>query len=166
MATLILASRRTAGAAAGESKHASLRNAVRLREWLDGCWGVLYSNPEDFAPHPSTPRGFIACLSGEFEQHEVKPITFDNTRGAAPESWLDVAVDDRSLVVVDAQGGDRVIDLAERSLAAQLARLADPFVMILDAWGRCRSTLSYRPRRIDRPRTLTDILDAVAVLRR
>lgn len=165
MATLILASRR---AALGEElKHAATRNAKRLRDWLNGRWGILYSNPEDFAPHPSTPRGFIACMSGEFEQYEVKPITLGSERGAARESWLDVAVDDHSLVIVDPHPrDDRVIDFAERALAMRLARIVEPFVMILDAAGRCRSTITYRPRRIDRPRTLGDLLDAVAVLRR
>jgi len=143
-----------------------MHSGVRLREWLNGRWGVLYSNPEDFAPHPSTPRGFIACLSGEFEHYEVKPLTLGNHSGAAPESWLDVAMDDQSVVVVAGSREHSVIDLAERALARQLARLKDPFVMILDTWGRCRSTLSYRPRRIDRPRTLTDILNVVDGLRR
>lgn len=167
MATLILANRRAAGGALGEnSKRASACNAKRLRAWLDGRWGILYSNPEDFAPHPSTPRGFIACMSGEFDQYEVKPITLGDG-GASQESWLDVAVDDHSLVIVDPNTrDDRVIDFAERALAMRLARIVDRFVMILDASGRCRSTITYRPRRIDRPRTLADLLDAVAVLRR
>jgi alkyl hydroperoxide reductase subunit AhpC len=160
MATLILASQR---AVSGDQ---SVPNLMRLHEWLNGHWGILYSNPEDFAPHPSTPRGFIARLCGEFEQYDVKPITLGNEIGAAPQSWLDVAVDDNSLVIVDANGVDEpVVDLAERALAMRLAKLEGPFVMILDAHGRCRSTISYRPRRIDRPRTLADILNVVEVLR-
>lgn len=159
MSTLILASRH------GLNADARAHRVLRLREWLDGQWGILYSNPEDFAPHPSTPRGFVSRLAAEFEQCNVKPIVLGNELGAAPESWLDIAMEDRSLVSVDPDGIDEpVIDLAERALAVKLAAIDGRFVMILDANGRCRSTINYRPRRIDRPRTLTDILTMVEVL--
>lgn len=158
MATLIFSSHHSSG-------DQSAPSVMRLREWLDGRWGILYSNPEDFAPHPSTPHGFIASMCGEFEQHDVKPITVGSGIGAVSQSWLDLAVEDDSLVIVDADVDAAVIDLAERALAMRLAKLAGPFVMILDAHGRCRATISYRPRRIDRPRTLADILNVVEVLR-
>lgn len=159
MSTLILASRHALNADARPHR------VRRLREWLEGHWGLLYSNPEDFAPHPSTPRGFISRLGGEFEHCNVKPIVLGSDFGTAPPSWLDIAMEDDSLVIVDADGVDEpVIDLAERALAMQLAGIDGRFVMILDANGRCRSTISYRPRRIDRPRTLTDLLNVVEVL--
>jgi thioredoxin-dependent peroxiredoxin len=159
VSTLILASRHALNADTRPHR------VMRLREWLDGQWGILYSNPEDFAPHPSTPRGFVSRLAGEFEQYNVKPIALGSEVGAAPQSWLDVAMEDNSLVIVDADGVDEpVIDLAERALAMKLAEIDGRFVMILDAHGRCRSTINYRPRRIDRPRTLTGILNVVEVL--
>ena len=140
--------------------------ARRLREWLDGSWAVLYSNPEDFAPHPSTPQGFIAHLSGEFAHHNVKPISLASDLGVPPPSWLNHSGEDNSVVIVDADGADApVIDLAERALSMKLARLDGPFVMILDANGCCRSTITYRPRRINRPRTVADILGVIEVLR-
>lgn len=159
MSTLILASR--------DALHADIRphRVKRLREWLDGRWGILYSHPEDFAPHPSTPRGFIARLAGEFDHCNAKPIALGKDVGAAPESWLNIASDDDSLVIIDMDGVDApVIDLAERALALQLAEREGRFVMVLDPNGRCRSTINYQPRRIDRPRTLSDILSVVEVL--
>lgn len=160
MATLILA------------RNGALPDAVashpikRLREWLNGSWAVLYSNPEDFAPHPSTPQGFISYLSGEFSQSNVKPIALASDIGVAPVSWLDHTGADNCVVIVDADVVDApVIDLAECALAMKLARIEGPFVMILDANGCCRSTIRYRPQRIDRPRTVADILNVIAVLR-
>lgn len=159
MATLILASRHALDADVPSHR------TMRLREWLDGQWGIVYSNPEDFAPHPSTPRGFVSRLAGEFERYCVKPIALGTEISAAPHSWLDIAMEDHSLVIVDADGVDEpVIDLAERALAMKIAGIDSRFVMILDANGRCRSTIHYRPRRIDRPRTLADILKVVEVL--
>jgi hypothetical protein len=58
-------------------------------------------------------------------------------------------------VVIDAEVADApVIDLAERALAMKLARTEGPLVMILDDNGCCRSTITYHPRRVNRPRTV------------
>lgn len=161
MATLILTPNGTVPDAVGA------RSMKRLREWLDGSWAVLYSNPEHFAPHPGTPQGFLSYLSGEFAQCNVKPIALANDIGISPANWLHQAGDDNSVVIVDANAAHAcVIDLAECALAMKIARIEGPFVMILDANGCCRSTISYRPRRLDRPRTVADILNVVDVLRR
>ena len=147
---------------------------LRLREWLGGRWAVLFSNPEDFAPHPSTPEGFITLLAEDFAACGAQPITLARSDEPAP-SWLDFAGADSSRVVLNSSatgatpensGTARIVDLAERTLATTIRRLSARFVIVLDANARCRTTISYDARRGERVRTIQDILTVVQVLQR
>jgi len=139
---------------------------IALHDWLQGSWALLFSNPDDFAPHASTPPGFMACLVDELRRSHTKPLVLANRlQQGIRINWLQHAINDPSVIVLQAAGTDQVVDFATRALALKLKRLQPPFVLILDDHGRCRSTISYRPRRIDRLRTVQDLLSVVAVLR-
>jgi alkyl hydroperoxide reductase subunit AhpC len=158
MATLTLSS--TTDAASSSSTKA------RLRDWLDGKWAVLFSNPEDFAPHPTTPEGFITLLADDFAACGVKPITLGKGDGTT-NSWLDFAGADTTNVVLD---GDpepaAIVDLAQRTLAKTIRRLTSRFVIVLDEKARCRTTINYDARRVAHHRTIEDVLNMVQVLQR
>ena len=138
-----------------------------LQDWLQGHWALLFSNPEDFAPPATTPPGFIACVADELRRARTKVLTvLERLSPAEPGNWLQQASGDRSRIVLD--GGapdDRVVDLASHALLHKLLALERPYVLVVDEHGRCRSTITYRARRIDRPRTLTELLCVVAALR-
>ena len=145
---------------------------MRLREWLGGQWAVLFSNPEDFAPHPSTPEGFITLLADDFAACGVKPISLADNRGTdAAGSWLDFAGADNTQVVLhdDAAGGS-IVDLAAHTLATKLHRLAARFVIVLDEKARCRTTITYNDysagNSVGGRRTIADVLTVVQVLQR
>lgn len=176
MATLILASKRALDEQSGRS--------TQLREWLAGHWAVLFSNPEDFAPHPGTPAGFVSRLSHDLAQCHAKAITLGEDIVPGRRSWIDDAVEDDSLVVLDGDSGeDTVLDFAERALALKVASLTGPFVLLLDENGCCRSTIIYRtagyrnrdfrrraatrarPEGNPAGRTIEDILRVIEVLR-
>jgi alkyl hydroperoxide reductase subunit AhpC len=164
MATLTL-SHTTDVTSAGAQK-------VRLREWLGGQWAVLFSNPEDFAPHPTTPEGFITLLADDFAACGAKPLSLDEGSGEeSTPSWLDFAGADTSNIVLDsdAQTG-QIVDLAERTLALKLDRLLchSParFVIVLDEKARCRTTITYNRNSTARNRTIEDVLTVVQVLQR
>jgi hypothetical protein len=161
MATLIVAET----AASNDSQQA--RRSTSLREWLAGSWGVLFSNPEHFAPHPTTPAGFITLLADDFVVCGAKPIRVAGRRDEpCGSSWLDYAGADCADVVIDTTAHDStVVDLCERSLALTLARMESPYVIVIDQLGRCRSTMTYRLRRGERSRTIDDVLSVVQVLR-
>jgi alkyl hydroperoxide reductase subunit AhpC len=137
-----------------------------LREWLCGQWAVLFSHPEHFAPHPSTPSGFITLLADDFSACGVKPIAVASTCDTAA-SWLDFAGTDRSVISLNdsSHHSTPVVDLPERALARTIARMTTPFVIIIDAIARCRSTIAYRPTASARNRTIEDVLRMVQVLR-
>jgi len=142
-----------------------------LREWLGGQWAVLFSNPEDFAPHPTTPEGFITLLADDFAACGAKPISFDAGSGTeSTPSWLDFAGTDATKIVLnsDAQAG-QIVDLAERTLAMKLDRLLNQlpsrFVIVLDEKARCRTTITYNRSPTARNRTIEDVLTVVQVLR-
>lgn len=137
-----------------------------LHDWLQGHWAMLFSHPDDFAPHASTPHGFMACLADEFRRARTKPLALiQRLQQSVPTSWLHHATSDRSLIVVRHAPAAQVVDFAARVLELKIAQLTQPFVLILDHAGRCRSTISYRPRRIDRLRTVQDLLGVAAALR-
>lgn len=47
---------------------------VRLHEYLDGSWGLLFSHPSDFTPVCTSEIGAAAKLQGEFARRGVKLI--------------------------------------------------------------------------------------------
>jgi hypothetical protein len=140
--------------------------AITLHDWLQGSWALLFSNPDDFAPHASTPPGFMACLADELRRAHTKPLVLANRLQQGTRiNWLQHATDDRSVIVLRGTGTGQIIDFSTRALVLKLKCLPPPFVLILDDHGLCRSTISYRPRRIDRLRTVQDLLSVVAALR-
>ena len=158
MATLTLAG-------TTEVTHSST-GRVRLRDWLGGKWAVLFSNPEDFAPRPSTPAGFITLLADDFAACDVKPISLGRGH-ESPPSWLDYAGSDSARVVLDRdEEAGHIVDLAERTLAVKIGRLTAPFVIVIDANARCRTTISYDSRRVERARTIQEVLTVVQILQR
>lgn len=138
---------------------------VSLRQWLNGHWAIVMSHPDDFAPHPSTPCGFVNRLADDVLAAGVKPIAFGHSLEPLAPSWLDHAVNDDSVVLLD-HDSECVVDLAEKALASQLSTLRRPFVLILDDNARSRTTLQYRRESLhDRPCALRDLLEIVDVLR-
>jgi alkyl hydroperoxide reductase subunit AhpC len=156
MATLKLVSKDLPSAAL---KHERI---VPLRDWLQGHWAAVCSDPDDFAPPRGTPAGFVTCIAEGLRASAVKLIAFDRTCEPALPSWLDHAVNDDAVVLLD-RGDACIIDLAEHALAAKLATLSQRFVVIVDERGRIRTTLNYRVR--DRSRSLFDLVELVAALR-
>ena len=138
---------------------------VRLHDCLQGRWALLFSDPEDFAPHASTPSGFLNHLADEFRRARTRPFAvvhqLQQSHGC---QWLQHASNDPSLLVLDCSAHP-VVDFATRALLRRLRQLAAPYVVVLDEQGRCRSTICYRARRIDRPRTLEELLCMVRALR-
>lgn len=136
---------------------------VPLRQWLNGDWGIVLSDPQDFAPHPSTPSGFVNRLADSVLTARVKLIAFGRSLEPTP-SWLDHAVNDDSVVVLDSNG--RIIDLAERALASRLATLERPFALILDDNAQCRTTLQYLQQPAERSTCrMSDLIEIVTRLR-
>jgi hypothetical protein len=160
MTSLLIAGRAACGAPAPDGP------VVALHDWLQGHWALVFSDPDDFAPHASTPQGFMTCLADELRRARTKPLAVLNRwHSGLAASWLQHATSDRSLIVLEPASHEPVIDFSTRALALKLARLQPPYVLILDEQARCRSTLCYRPRGIDRARTVEELLRVVAALR-
>lgn len=136
---------------------------LTLHEWLQGSWALLFSDPEDFAPQQGTPHGFMARIADELRRADTKALAL--ARDAEPaQGWLRQATEQHAIVVLRPDAG-RIVDFTARSLTRVLEKLEPPFVLVLDELGRCRSTISYRPRRIDRVHTVQELLSVVAALR-
>ena len=145
--------------------HAELANerVVPLKQWLNGDWAIVLSDPHDFAPHPSTPSGFVNRLADSVLSAGVKLIAVGHSLEPPAPSWLDHAVNDDSVVLLDSK--DRVVDLAERALASRLATLERPFALVLDDKARCRTTLHYRQPAEHAACRMGDLLEIVTTLR-
>lgn len=137
---------------------------VALREWLDGSWGAVFSHPEDFAPAPTTPPGYVTHIAELVIEARIKPIAFHGLLENQRSTWLDHAFNDDAVVLVGCDESS-VVDLAEHALASRLEALASEqrFVLIVDAAGHLRLTLQYAAE--ERPRSTMDILHTVAALR-
>lgn len=142
------------------------RTVAGLRDCLQGDWALLFSNPEDFAPHASTPPGFLTHVAEQFRRTRTRPFAvIHQLQQSLASTWLQLATDDRSLLVLDCAASQRVVDFATRALMHKLRRLEPPYVLVLDERGRCRSTLCYRAGCIDRPCTVAELLCVVTALR-
>jgi alkyl hydroperoxide reductase subunit AhpC len=138
---------------------------LRLQEWLQGHWAIVFSHPEDFAPHPTTPRGFLSHVFNELLQRGVKAIALGTDVFAEQRSWLDDASDDDAVVVLASDKDAAVVDITEHALGTKLANMHSRFAMVLDEHGRCRSTMNYRARNPQHARTLEDMIEVIGVLR-
>lgn len=138
---------------------------VTLREWLDDHWSIVMSHPDDFGPRATTPLGFVNCMADSVLAAGVKPMGFGHSLEALVPNWLDHAVNDDAVVLLD-RDSDRIVDLAERALAVRLKQLRGRFILVLDPLGRCRSTVEYRAETLIEPCTMGDLLMMVDVLRR
>ena len=137
-----------------------------LCESLEGDWAILFSNPEDFAPHPSTPAGFHAQIAAQFAELRVKPLALATSADEPGHRWLrDVAGAGAVDPFANARLVSPFVDFASRALEVRLRALDPPYVAMIDAAGRCRLTILYQRHRTDRPRTLEELLRIVNALR-
>lgn len=138
---------------------------VSLLEWLDGQWAIAMSHPEDFAPCPTTPIGFKNSLADAVLAQQIRPIAVTRSVEPPPPCWLDHAVNDDAVVMLD-RSRSLFLNLAERALAARIAALDGPFALILDDRGRCRATLRYDAHSLrERSCTLQGLADIANSLR-
>lgn len=134
-----------------------------LRDWLEGRWGAVFSHPEDFAPAPTTPQGYVTCIAAAVLDAEIKPIEFRESLEAQQSTWLDHAFNDDAVVLLSSDAAD-VVDLAEHALASKLEGMASMrFVLLIDPTGHVRLTMKYESS--ERPRLMIDIVHTVAALR-
>ena len=77
---------------------------VSLRVWLDGRWAAVFSHPNDFAPVPTTPAGFVAYMADGVLASGFKPLAFAASLEIPASSWLDHAFDDAEAAVLTALG--------------------------------------------------------------
>lgn len=140
----------------------AFRSRIALHRWLDGSWALLFSNPEHFAPHESTPKGYLTCLASILADNGIKLIELQSQSTEA--SWIDASDPNRQLLFVTSHNTD-VLDLRAHTLIKKIRETSHPFVMVIDQHLQCRTTLNYRPENITRPRTLEDIVETIYVLR-
>jgi len=148
-----------------QSMHATAASpsSAALRSWLNGSWALLFSDPEHFAPNASTPKGYLTCLASVLEDNGIKLIELQSADSAA--SWIDDSDPKRSTLSIATPRNADILDLHAHTLIKRIQETARPFVMVLDERSQCRTTLSYRPQNIVRPRTFEDIVQTIYVLR-
>ncbi|HHK4219527.1 TPA: peroxiredoxin [Pseudomonas aeruginosa] len=67
----------------------SSEGRIRLHEWLDDSWGVLFSHPADFTPVCTTELGFTAKLKDQFAQRGVKVLALSVDPVESHLKWID-----------------------------------------------------------------------------
>jgi alkyl hydroperoxide reductase subunit AhpC len=134
-----------------------------VRNWLNGSWALLFSDPDHFAPNASTPKGYLTCLASVLEENGIKLIELRSDMPAS--SWIEESDPLRTTLSISPPRNADVLDLHTHTLIKKIHETARPFVMVLDEYAQCRTTLNYRPENIVRPRTLEDIVETIYVLR-
>jgi alkyl hydroperoxide reductase subunit AhpC len=62
----------TLGDIAPDFEAESTEGRLRLHDWLQDSWGILFSHPKDFTPVCTTELGAVAALKSEFDKRNVK----------------------------------------------------------------------------------------------
>ena len=112
--------------------------------------------------HPRRRQASSPSLRNRCLAAGIKPIAFNRSLDLPLASWLDHAINDDSLVVLN-NDGEEVIDMAEYALASHLDSLRQSFVSLIDERGRVQMTVKYRP--LDGERSMTDVIELVTALR-
>ena len=75
------------GQIAPDFEQNTTQGRIRLHEWLDGHWGVLFSHPKDFTPVCTTELGETARLKPEFDRRDAKVIGLSVDNAQNHEAW-------------------------------------------------------------------------------
>ena len=62
---------------------------IKFHDWIGDSWAVLFSHPKDFTPVCTTELGYMAKLSSEWEQRNVKVIGLSVDATNDHERWAD-----------------------------------------------------------------------------
>src|SRR6185312_14293599 len=95
-----------------------------LRTWLAGRWGILFSNPGDFAQEQLEMDRWITVLAHSFGARDVAPVALARPVPDLDQDWLRqlAAIDSGSAAVLalDAAPGPAA-DFSARALRPQIA---------------------------------------------
>jgi len=65
----------------------STEGTLKLHEWADGKWVVLFSHPKDFTPVCTTELGTVAKLKPEFDKRNVKVVALSVDDVDSHKKW-------------------------------------------------------------------------------
>jgi thioredoxin-dependent peroxiredoxin len=60
---------------------------IRLHEWMEGGWAILFSHPKDFTPVCTTELGAVAALEPEFARRSCRVIGLSVDPVESHERW-------------------------------------------------------------------------------
>lgn len=76
------------GSTAPNFTQESTHGPIRLYDYLDGDWGILFSHPKDFTPVCTTELGTVAKLGEEFKKRKVKVLALSVDDRESHERWI------------------------------------------------------------------------------
>lgn len=139
MATLLLATRHTAGN--------SLRTLASpsLRTWLRDGWAILFSHPDDFARFDLEMDRWLVVTGRAFADRGIRPLSLASQTEDDDRSWVAQVHDDARTILLEdrTQLGLGTVDLQAAALREEIEQPGRRFVMIIDSALRKQKVFSY-----------------------
>jgi alkyl hydroperoxide reductase subunit AhpC len=79
----------TIGDTAPDFEAETTEGRLRLYDWMEESWAVLFSHPKDFTPICTTELGYMAKAKPEFDKRGVKIIGLSVDATSDHERWAD-----------------------------------------------------------------------------
>ncbi|MFL6601905.1 MAG: hypothetical protein ACJ8R9_11325 [Steroidobacteraceae bacterium] len=134
-----------------------------LQEWVRAHWAILFSHPQDFAPHDLEVDRWLVIMRQAFSGRRVRPLALPASTAESDRGWVAMVNGDSNTVIFgERPARELLVEIQARALCERITSPAHRFAMIIDGSLSARRTFVYdAPFDLPSPLTFLGWIDAL-----